>query len=329
MELELGMASVLAMLILLAWPRGWRLRVAAAVILMLATYGGLMMGYSYGSGQEELLYRGRNFYGVLYVTQETPRPREGAPPGAPPLTFRLLTHGSTVHGQQFMDPSLRVVPTTYYTATSGAGRAIRLLQKRGPVNIGVVGLGAGTLAAYGRAGDRIVFYEINPAVEKVAREYFTYLGDCRADCRVELGDGRLVLEAQADQHFDLLALDAFSSDSIPLHLLTTQAVDAYLRQLKPDGILAFHITSSYLNLEPVLAELARSRRLAGVLVADGTDSRWVLLSRDAGVLGSLPYAEGMTLLRPRPHQALWTDDYVNIVQVLEPKKRLHLGQQEE
>ena len=226
---------------------------------------------------------------------------------------------------QFLDPSLRDIATTYYGVTSGVGRCMEAIQRRGPVNAGVIGLGVGTLASYGRPGDRMAFYEINPEVERIARAYFTFLGDCKGTCEVFLGDGRLVLDRQGNQRYDLLVVDAFNSDSIPLHLLTTQAMQVYLRQVKADGVLAFHTTSANLDLEPVLAELARHDGLLSMIIVDGRTvddfSRWILVSSNQQLLAELSQGPGVGLLERRAGQALWTDDYVNVIQVLRTGKR--------
>src|ERR1051326_6211762 len=187
----------------------------------------------------------RNFYGALKVRDSGPETDYGA--------TRTLTHGTINHGEQFLNPARRRLPTTYYAPITGVGIAVREKQKRGPMRVGVIGLGTGTLSAYGRAGDYYRFYEINPLVPGIARTLFTYLNDCPAKVEIVMGDARLSLERQPDQQFDVLAVDAFSSDSIPVHLLTKEAMLLFYRHLKPDGILAVHISNRYLDLQPVLA----------------------------------------------------------------------------
>jgi SAM-dependent methyltransferase len=260
----------------------------------------------------------RNFYGVLRVDDSG----EGA------SAVRRLVHGTILHGEQWRAPSRRREPTTYYRPTSGAGRAITAKERLGPVTLGVVGLGAGTLAAYGRSGDRIRFYELNPAVVAIARSEFTFLSDTPAAVEVALGDARLTLEREAEPRFDVLAVDAFSGDAIPVHLLTREALDAYLRHLRDDGILAFHVSNRFLDLVPVVRGLAASRGLAAAHVeeadrapgaSDDDDeesaSDWVLLARDAAVLaraGIRDEGDGADARSPE----LWTDDFSSLLRVL-------------
>jgi SAM-dependent methyltransferase len=191
----------------------------------------------------EIVYSSRNFYGVLTVFEH----RKDEPTGH----HVLLQHGRITHGFQFVHPQLQSLPTTYYGPESGLGLAFAALLHRDR-RIGVVGLGTGTIAAYGRPGDLFDFYEINPQVSSLATSRFTYLAGCRGNWKITEGDARLALERQAPQHFDLIALDAFNSDSIPVHLLTREAFNTYLRHLKPDGILAIHTSNHFLKLDPVV-----------------------------------------------------------------------------
>src|SRR6185295_12405098 len=170
--------------------------------------------------------------------------------------------------------------------------AIAAAQAHGPIKVGVIGLGTGTLAAYGRKGDTFRFYDINPQVVAVARNQFGYLSDSEASIEVALGDARLNLEREPVQGFDVLAVDAFSSDSIPVHLITKEAVAVYLRHMKPDGVIAFHVSNRFLQLPPVVGRLAKEHGLAVTLVSDEgkddeddhTKTDWVLLSRDPKAL---------------------------------------------
>jgi len=270
--------------------------------------------------------RSRNFYGVLSVI-----PKDADDPTRSALQ---LVHGRISHGMQFHSEAYRRTPTTYYTKNSGLGLAI--LQARSTADqaqrklrVGVVGLGVGTIAAYGRHGDLLRFYEINPQVVGIAsdRRYFTYLSDSPARPQIVLGDARLSLEHELDhgdaQDFDVLAVDAFSGDSIPVHLLTAEAVSIYLQHLhQPDGILAIHITNSYLDLKPVIQRAAKRFGLNLVYVhsqGDGlisSECEWMLLSHselphtgnDAEIVDG--YALKLRSIRP------WTDDYSNLLQVL-------------
>ena len=194
----------------------------------------------------------RNFYGGLRV-------RDNGENGSLDA-MRTLTHGTINHGEEYLNLARRDLPTTYYGPNTGVGMAIREKQKTGAIRIGVIGLGTGTIAAYGRLGDYIRYYEINPLVLRVARKEFFFLKDCKAKLDVAMGDARLSLEREPPQNFDVLAVDAFSSDSIPVHLLTKEAMELYFRHLRPDGILAVHISNRYLDLQPVLAGRSSGHR---------------------------------------------------------------------
>jgi spermidine synthase len=186
----------------------------------------------------------------------------------------------------------------------------------------VIGLGAGTIAAYGRKGDTYRFYDINPEVVTVARRDFTYLPDSGAKIEIAIGDARLNLEREPAQRFDVLAVDAFSSDSIPVHLITREALGVYLKHMKPDGIVAFHVSNRFLNLVPVVARLAQEHGAHAVLVDeesddDRTTSTWVLVSRDKKALERPEIVEaGATDPETRDDWRTWTDDYSNLVQIL-------------
>ncbi len=188
--------------------------------------------------------------------------------------------------------------------------------------MGVIGLGAGTLAAYGAKGDVYRFYDINPDVITIAKRDFTYLGDSAATIETALGDARLNLEREPAQRFDVLAIDAFSSDAIPVHLITSEAVAVYKRHLAPGGVIAFHVTNRYLNLIPVVEALAAANGLAVIHIADdgpgslASRSDWLLLSEDKALLERPELAEFATPIAPRRDWRLWTDDFNNIVQVL-------------
>jgi SAM-dependent methyltransferase len=273
------------------------------------------VGCSVWSGIE--FYRGtivasRNFYGTLRVLDV----------GTDTAERRSLVHGTILHGNQYVSETLRRTPTTYYTATSGIGRAIESLHPRKePVRVGVIGLGTGTIATWGAKGDVYRFYEINPAVIGIARRDFTYLADSEATVDTAVGDARLTLEREPPQQFDVLAIDAFSSDAIPVHLITSEAVAVYRRHVRPGGIIAFHVTNRFLDLVPVVEALARANGLAATLVADAGDdfssrSDWVLLSDDPASLARPLIAEAATPIVPRPDWRLWTDDFNNLVQVL-------------
>lgn len=279
---------------------------------------------------EDSIWTTRNFYGVLVVLDED---KENA------LDHRLrLRHGRITHGLQFQEPAKRRLPTTYYGLNSGLGLALQYHPKRssgfappGQLRIGVVGLGVGTIAAYARPGDIVRFYEINPDVIRLSQRNpisFSYLRDCPAQVEVVAGDARLAMERElalgTPQEYDLLAIDAFSSDSIPVHLLTREALGVYLSHLrKPDGILALHITNRYLDLKPVIWQLADHLGLQSTFVhSEGIgdlawESQWMLLGWNRAVLGRPEIVKAST---PRENTLrrlrLWTDDYSNLFQVL-------------
>jgi len=250
------------------------------------------------------LATGRNFYGNLRVKDVDDN-------------TRVLIHGAINHGTQFLDPDRRREPTTYYAEGSGIGLAIK--STRHPKQrVGVVGLGTGTIATFARAGDVYRFYEINPLVPEMAGKWFTYLSDCPGHVDIVMGDGRLSLEREAPQDYDVLAVDAFSGDSIPFHLLSREAIAIYLRHLAPSGILALHVTNRGLNLVPVAAIAATASMLSARLYsveADASGGRtasdWVLMSRRVEILG----IGGKPVSAP-PGFRLWTDDYSNLWQVL-------------
>ena len=312
-ELGLGLVA----LALLAALQFSRLHVVAryASLAVLAAAAGCAIydGFSY---QKDVRASSRNFYGVMRV-------KEYGTPGGEDHVRRLL-HGVIMHGEQYLHASLRRDATTYYQPTSGVGAALLSLREGSAIRVGVVGLGAGTLAAYGRKGDTYRFYDINPQVVEVARREFTYLSDSEAAIEIALGDARLNLEREAPQGFDLLAVDAFSSDSIPVHLVTREALGVYLRHVKPDGIVAFHVSNRFLDLVPVVARIAKEHGVHAVAVyekggdeGDRTQSDWVLLSRDAKALERKEVENaGAEEPEERSDWRTWTDDYSNLVQIL-------------
>jgi spermidine synthase len=242
--------------------------------------------------------------------------------------FYTLFHGTTIHGMQALDPSRRNEPLVYYHRSGPFGQAFeRLPRLREASDIGVVGLGVGSLGAYSRASQHWVFFEIDPAVERLARDqrYFHFLESCGSRCEVVLGDARLSL-ARFDGSFDAIVLDAFSSDSIPLHLLTREALNMYLQHLKPGGLLMFHISNKYLRLGPALARLVQERELVSVeqeqsvSAADAGTGRsgsdWLIASADADAIGVLASDQRWKPVTSPKQMRVWTDDYSNILSVL-------------
>jgi len=317
LELPVGLVACAVLATIVLWnvemPGGnaWPLRVALMI--------GVVVLAGYLAHQEFLNDRGdrlmaRNFYGVLRVRDV----------GHRHYTERVLWNGTITHGSQLLDEDLRYEMTTYYGPNSGVGRALRALEARGPIRAGIIGLGAGVLTDYGRAGDTYRVYEINPLVEQIAQTQFTFYPHSPADKRILLGDARLVLERQENQQFDLLAVDAFSSDAIPTHLLTREALALYFRHLKADGILALHVTNRYLDLVPVAARGAQAFDKQAVVVNDDggeasylSDSSWVLLTSDGAWFKSPSFMKAdMTDAVAPPGFRTWTDDYSNVFQIL-------------
>ncbi len=227
----------------------------------------------------------RNFYGVLRVNNSSYTVLHDGENVR--LKFIQLLHGRIVHGKQFTDEKRRMEPTSYYGHASGIGLVLQNLRPSQKKHVGVIGLGAGTLSTYANTGDDFRFYEINPDVIRLAKKHFTFLSGCKGDVTIVLGDARQKLERESDQQFDVLAVDAFSGDAIPIHLLTRECFEVYHRHLKQDGILAIHISNLYFDLKPVVAAAADRQGWKAVLVdSNGEDfkgtsgSAWMILARD-------------------------------------------------
>ena len=258
----------------------------------------------------------RNFYGTLRVKEYNPPDVE--------YRKRSLVHGAILHGEQYLDPPYNRSATTYYKAKSGIGRMLLLKEKLNPDwprKVGIIGLGTGTIAAYGNKGDVFRFYDINPQVVTIANRDFTYLKDTEAKVEISLGDARLNLEREPVQNFDVLAVDAFSSDSIPVHLITLEAVEIYLKHMKPDGVIAYHVSNRFLDLKPVVQMIAEKHGLAVGWVRDtyddgSTTSDWVLLTKAKNLLLKPDILEATYIIPPEPGWRVWTDDFNNLVQVM-------------
>jgi hypothetical protein len=224
-----------------------------------------------------------------------------------------LFDGDTLHGLQWQREEKKSEPTKYYARETGLGLGEKLLRKRtdGPLRIAVIGLGAGTIACYGRPNDEIVFYEIDPKVVTAANRYFSFLKDSKAKIDVEIGDGRAKLERNdSGKQFDLIVVDAFTGDTVPVHVLTAEAARAYMAKLQPHGLLLFHISNRYLNLEPIVGNVARALGLHAWTIGSA-ESTWVLESREQ--LPELTFPHTRVNDRWRP----WTDDYSNVLSALE------------
>jgi len=313
-----GCAALLVMSALLLQKYRSSRAVALTALLCTLTFD---WGYyhSLSTGTELVV---RNFYGALRVI--------GSSAGASHI--RTLAHGVVLHGTQIMEPPLSEMPTTYYGESSGIGRTI-LIERISveSLRIGSIGLGTGTLAVYGRPGDLFRVYELNPAVVDIAQNQFTYLKDSKARVELVLGDARLSLERELsqgafdrpEQRFDILSVDAFSGDAIPLHLLTREAFANYARVIKPEGVIAFHLSNRYLDLPPVVGQIARDAGFQAVLVADRpspfgltSPSDWALVTRSTRFLQQPEIMAFSTPIVSRSELPVWTDQFSNLFQIL-------------
>jgi hypothetical protein len=297
--------------VVVTWDQGWSQRLLWSVGSALLVYVIVLLHAAY---QQQTLVMVRNFYGSLRVKQS-------GIPGLYPM--RILTHGTIQHGTQIFTPELMRTPTTYYAEDSGVGLALRYCCGGRARNIGVIGLGAGTLAAYGRPGDRMRFYELNPAVLPIAQHLFTYLRDSPAQISFAEGDARASLAQEAPQGFDVLVVDAFSGDAIPLHLLTREAVELYKRHLAPGGILAFHVSNQHVALAPEIALLAAAAGMqARTVQTEPNPARgeyratWVLLTKNQSFLSNPVVADVILLPEEKRGLRLWTDDYSSLLPLL-------------
>ena len=313
-ELPLTLTLIAALALSITWQGGgWGMRVLwggvtgcmAAVLVM-----------NWQAYTQNSLALKRSFYGSLRVVQSpTPGPDQ----------IRTLFHGTVQHGSEFLLPSRQMQPTTYYAPDSGAG--ILLNDWPGTKRVGIVGLGAGTLAAYGHPGDTFRFYEINPQVMELAREYFFFLKDSKAQISLVVGDARLSLEAELGRKdlptFDILVLDAFSGDAIPVHLLTREAMSLYVRRVQPQGVIAFHVSNNFLDLSPVVRQLANSVDFPCIVVKnhanleeDTLASEWVLVTRNKSILESDALKLRVAPPSNRTDLRIWTDDFNSLLPIL-------------
>ena len=307
-ELSVTLLGTALLALALTWSsRVWAVRALwlAVCVCMVAVIVENVEQYHEGA-----LSLRRSFYGSLRVV-ETPR--------AGPEQERILYHGTIEHGSQFLQPPRRQRATTYYGPDSGVGILLRE-GFSGPKRVAVVGLGTGTLAAYGEPGDDFYFYEINSQVVDMAQSLFFYLRESHAKIHVQIGDGRLSLARERSAPFDAIVLDAFSGDAIPIHLLTREALSLYSQHLKPGGALAFHVSNDYLDLAPVVAQLAHQVGLHSVLVHNQSDvdnailpADWVIATRNNAILDNASIVTHVKPIALRPNARLWTDDYSEIL----------------
>jgi hypothetical protein len=318
-EDPISYVSCALLLLLVFWyerPQ-WR-RPHLALSLWLGAAAAAIFFGGYASQQTWREIRGanllaRNFYGALRVMDFSDGKRR----------VRELSHGTITHGLQILDPRLRHLPTSYYGRDSGVGLTWRVLESQGPLRMGVVGLGAGTLAAYGRVGDTLRFYDINPLVPGIAKTKFTFLADCPAHIDIVMGDARLSMAQEPVQRFDILVIDAFSGDAIPVHLLTREAFRIYWRHLKPDGVLAVHVSNHYLDLAPIVMLAAKEAGKPAWQIDNDDDdstevyaSTYVLVSGRPGFFQSNLLKGQLEPIAVPPHLRPWTDDFSNLWQVL-------------
>jgi hypothetical protein len=324
-ELPLGLIACGILAMIAVWslrvPKlgAWPMR--AVIFIAVAVLAGYFVRQERRLSKN-LVLQARNFYGPLEVRDDLP---------TEDYAQRTLLHGTIDHGSQLQDPVLRYVTTSYYAKRSGVGRAMGALQAKGPIRAGVIGLGAGVLSNYGRKGDYFRIYEINPLIERIAQTLFTFYPHSAADKRILMGDARLTLERQlaneGPQNYDIIAVDAFSSDAIPVHLLTREAIQLYFRHLKPEGVLALHISNRYLDLKPVCEGGAASvGRQAWVVEDEGDEasylssSTWVLVTSDLSLYRGNSFKDAtISQYPPKKGFRPWTDDYSNLFQILDVK----------
>ena len=298
----------------LGWASGLVLFGLAASLTAIAVNSPLIASEDQ---QMKVIHRERNAYGVLSVKQDH--------------DLRSLVHGRTVHGYQARDPRIAHRPIAYYSMESGVGVAMRAIkslrdEQGESLRVGVIGLGAGTMAAYSMAGDQFSFYEIDPAVARLADRYFSYLRNAQGEVQIVMGDGRLELERQwavsGSQNFDVLVLDAFSSDSVPMHLMTREALVLYRRHVKPDGVIIFHVTNRFLDLRSVTYQLAQDAGLEPILLDHQPNdaflyhSSWVALTNNRELATRIAQFGNVI---PRPDnlkQVLWTDDHSSLIPLI-------------
>jgi len=289
-------------------------KITLAIGLLLAVFCALMLWRQVQADLKSAHLMTRNFYGRLLV-----RDIASATPG---VTIRRLLHGAILHGEEYLSGPNRNKPTTYYGISSGIGRLLAVPDAIGQRVVGVVGLGTGTLAAYGEQGDRFRFYDIDPAVISIAQTEFGYLRHSHATIETVLGDARLNLEREAPNEFDILVIDAFSGDSIPVHLITREAVALYRKHMKPDGVIAFHVSNRYLALAPVVEKLAEDAGMHAMLITDDQPAKPLLNTDWVLVAASREALMKPTLLKVAKKPAIieglqaWTDDSNNLFKIL-------------
>ncbi len=294
----------------------WR-KIAIPVGILLSVVGVWQIWGWQAYSTDEVIHRARNFYGMVSVQEHYKND-----PLNPNLHHFAFVSGAVKHGRQYADPARRREPIAYFGPHTGIAQAIKFVGQRPKSRVGVVGMGIGTVATYAKQGDYVRMYEINPEVDRIAHNHFTFLSDCEGKCEIVLGDARLALEREEPMHFDLLCLDAFSGDSVPTHLLTTEAFKVYLEHVNSDGILCFNITNSYLDLSGVVEALAQEHGLQTRRIGTIADHEKLYYSTDyILVTNNQSFLETHAdQLRAGVHGpgpiVLWTDHFSNIFRIL-------------
>ena len=321
LELQLGIAAtaVLTAMLLVRDARfrypGRQARLAQVTMLLTLVGVGGVLGSSARDDESDIIYRERNFYGVLTV---------GRDDAGTPKEALWLRNGNSYHGAQMTLPRYRDISAAYYSPRSGVALAMRFSDDKPGRRIGMVGLGVGSIASYGKQSDYFRIYEINPDVVRVAESHFSFLADSRADFDIVVGDARLSLERESPQAFDLFVLDAFSSDAIPVHLLTREAFELYLRHLSEDGIIAVLISSWYFDFEPLLAKMADEFDMHSVRIDSPPGkfqdwgSRWMIMTRNNDFMRNRRVRWTLKFRSDEIRDVrLWTDDFSSPFQLLE------------
>jgi SAM-dependent methyltransferase len=311
-DLAIGLVFATVLAVICTWLMGSFVRVVALSMTV------LMIGLVYHQASVDAkssIYRVRNFYGTLRV-DETDNAFFSA-------RVRNLTHGIIEHGREVFRGDLVDQPTTYYGRNSGVGIAIQLCCPDHARRIGVIGLGTGTIAAFGRPGDVIRFYDLNPAVEPVARNLFTYVRHSKATIEVVTGDARVSMMRESPQHYDVIAIDAFSGDAIPVHLITSEALELYKRHLAPGGVIAFHVSNRYLRLAAVVRQIAEHAGMSATDIHTEDDdehavfgAEWVLVTGDAALTAAFRVSADTDSVSVPRGLRRWTDDYNSLLPIL-------------
>jgi spermidine synthase len=286
-----------------------RLRFALALAILIAGYAVALPTLLEDDSPQ--LYVARNFFGIKKVVFDVDS------------NMRKLLHGDTMHGLESLDPSLAGQPLSYYHETGPVGDVMKMLSERPNQHIGVVGLGTGSMAGYTASNRRITFFDIDPQVYGIAHNYFTFLRRCDKNCDVLIGDGRLSIEKMPDGEFDLLMLDAFNSDSIPAHMVSREAIQTYLTKLKPDGLILFHVSNRYMNVENLVSAVVTDAPLQALVRYDDDEeppgkstSDYVVAARRVEDLGSLAEDSNWSSVMKPDGVEPWTDDYSNMLTIL-------------